>query len=131
MGDLIIGSQPTTFNRRDSNSHPVPIVERRLHHRYTISLRCTLVRSSRNSPAEMPLTGTIRDIGSGCVCLTSDCIGHSSHLTPGKTVEISIDWPVRLQRVGLQLRCRGRICRNDAEGIAIEFKSYEFRTRKS
>ena len=94
---------------------------RRSHRRYTIELgiRCREIRGDRD------VFGKISDISTGGVRFTS-----SQSQAPGTTVEISIEWPMRLDGTcHLQLKGRGRVLRSDENETAIKIERYEFCTR--
>ena len=51
-------------------------------------------------------------------------------LTPGRRVEISVDWPAQLNnQCALKLVARGRIVRFEGDRAALEIMQHEFRTR--
>ncbi len=53
-------------------------------------------------------------------------------LQPGQLVEVSVDWPARLEnQVPLKLVAEGRIVRNNDGQTAMRIDKYEFRTRKA
>jgi CheY-like chemotaxis protein len=52
-------------------------------------------------------------------------------LQPGQLVQVSVDWPARLEnQVPLKLVAEGRIVRNNDGQTAMRIDKYEFRTRK-
>lgn len=52
-------------------------------------------------------------------------------LQPGQLVQVSVDWPARLEnQVPLKLVAEGRIVRNSEGQTAMRIDKYEFRTRK-
>jgi hypothetical protein len=56
----------------------------------------------------------------------------SERLQPGRMVEVSVNWPARLDGTcPLQLVATGRIVRSDDETAAVRIERYEFRTRAS
>src|SRR5207237_1990983 len=84
---------------------------RRLYRRYPIDLgiRCRVLRNNQI------ISGKVCDISSGGVRFIS-----SEILTPGKKVELSIDWPVLLDGAcPLQLKFWGRIVRSDKLATAF------------
>jgi hypothetical protein len=49
----------------------------------------------------------------------------------GATLEIRIDWPVRLQeRLPVELLINGTLVRHDEEGLVVAVDRYEFRTTR-
>jgi hypothetical protein len=53
-------------------------------------------------------------------------------LEAGQRLEISISWPVRLNKdCGLRLVGRAKVVRSDANGVAVVFDCHEFRTCRS
>lgn len=69
--------------------------------------------------------GRTRNMSSGGILFTSDF-----RLTAGYRVEVSVDWPARLNDTcSLKLVALGKIVRTDAETAAIQIEKYDFRTR--
>jgi len=69
--------------------------------------------------------GTTLNIGSGGILFTTE-----DKLPMGRTVEISVNWPARLDGVcPLQFVATGRVIRSDAQRAAVRIERYEFRTR--
>ena len=102
------------------------VEERRGGDRFPIVRDLTYrVLNSRNGP----------ETGSGKTINISSCgvlISTKAPLTPGKQLEISINWPVRLDGTcGLNLVARGRVVRSKGTLVAVEIEKYEFRTRAS
>jgi hypothetical protein len=53
-------------------------------------------------------------------------------LEPGQLVQISLDWPARLEKqIPLKLVAEGRIVRNVKGVAAMTIEKYEFRTRRT
>jgi FixJ family two-component response regulator len=53
-------------------------------------------------------------------------------LHPGQLVQVSLDWPVRLEnQVPLKLVAEGRVVRNSQGQTAMTIDKYEFRTRRA
>jgi PilZ domain-containing protein len=68
--------------------------------------------------------GRTRNMSSGGILFTIE-----TRLTPGYRVELSVDWPARLNETcGLKLVALGKIVRSDAETAAIQIEKYDFRT---
>ncbi|HXE64478.1 MAG TPA: response regulator [Bryobacteraceae bacterium] len=56
----------------------------------------------------------------------------SEALEPGQLVQVSVDWPARLEnQIPLKLVAEGRIVRNIKGVAAMTIEKYEFRTRRS
>jgi PilZ domain-containing protein len=69
--------------------------------------------------------GRTCNMSSGGILFTSE-----ARLTAGYRVELSVDWPARLNEIcGLKLVAMGKIVRSDAETAAIQIEKYDFRTR--
>jgi DNA-binding NarL/FixJ family response regulator len=55
----------------------------------------------------------------------------SEQFQPGQLVQVSLDWPARLEnQVPLKLVAEGRIVRNSGGQTAMTIEKYEFRTRR-
>ena len=55
-----------------------------------------------------------------------------SRLQAGRTVEVSVNWPARLDgSCPLKLVATGRVVRSEALRAAVKIERYEFRTRRS
>jgi CheY-like chemotaxis protein len=53
-------------------------------------------------------------------------------LEPGQLIQVSVDWPARLEnQIPLKLVAEGRIVRNDKGIAAMTIEKYEFRTRRA
>jgi hypothetical protein len=71
--------------------------------------------------------GSTLNMGSGGILFTTQ-----EQLPVGRTVEISVNWPARLDGVcPLQFVAMGRIVRSDANTAAVKIERYEFKTRSS
>lgn len=71
-------------------------------------------------------TGTTVNISSSGVLFTTDCL-----VMPGGPVEVSIDWPVKLNAVcPLQLVIQGQIVRTEQGQVAMQMRQYQFRTMR-
>ena len=67
------------------------------------------------------------DMSSGGILFTT-----SERLQPGRLIEISVNWPARLDGTcALQLVATGRVVRSDNETAAVRIERYEFKTRAS
>jgi DNA-binding NarL/FixJ family response regulator len=57
--------------------------------------------------------------------------GTNEPLQPGQLLQVSVDWPARLENeVALKLVAEGRVIRNVDGQAAVRIDKYEFRTRK-
>ena len=69
--------------------------------------------------------GKTLDMSSGGVRFTT-----SEKLPQGRTVELSVNWPARLEGTCLlQLIATGHVVRSDHSTAAVRIERYEFRTR--
>jgi hypothetical protein len=72
-------------------------------------------------------TGRTLNIGSGGVLFTTE-----DKLPLGRTVELSVNWPARLDGIcPLKFVAVGRVIRAEADIAAVRIERYEFRTRAS
>ena len=99
------------------------VEERRRRTRFPINLEVRYtVPGRRRGQAGL---GHTLNISSRGVLMTAD---HS--LSPGTPVQLSIDWPVHLNRqCSLALHVGGKVVRSDSGQTAVQFRSYELRTR--
>jgi c-di-GMP-binding flagellar brake protein YcgR len=71
--------------------------------------------------------GKTVDISSGGILFTT-----TERLQPGRLIEISVNWPARLDGTcALQLVATGRVVRSDEETAAVRIERYEFKTRST
>jgi hypothetical protein len=71
--------------------------------------------------------GTTLNIGSGGVLFTTE-----ERLPIGRTVELSVNWPARLDGIcPLQFVAIGRVVRSEEDRAAVRIDRYEFKTRSS
>jgi hypothetical protein len=69
--------------------------------------------------------GKTLNIGSGGVLFTTE-----HRLPVGRTVEISVNWPARLDGTcPLKFVASGRVIRSEDDRAAVRIERYEFRTR--
>ena len=55
-----------------------------------------------------------------------------NRLQPGRTVEVSVNWPARLDgSCALKFVATGRVVRSEPQRAAVKIERYEFRTRRS
>jgi hypothetical protein len=72
-------------------------------------------------------TGKTLNIGSGGVLFTTE-----EQLPLGRTVELSVNWPARLDGTcPLKFVAVGRVIRSEPGMAAVRIERYEFRTRAS
>ena len=70
-------------------------------------------------------TGKTLDIASGGILFSTD-----ERLALGKTVEVSVHWPARLDGTcPLQFVATGKVVRSDHGKTAVRIEKYEFKTR--
>lgn len=113
--DINYGGQPLggTLDRRENN-------------RFSFSEEVRY-RVRESKAIQFTGAGKTVDISSGGILFTT-----SGPLPLGRLVEISINWPARLEGTcPLQLVATGRIVRADAAKAAMRIERYEFRTRSS
>lgn len=102
-----------TLDRRETNRFPV---------REEVRYRVLQSKAVQYSGA-----GKTLDISSGGILFTT-----SEPLPAGRLVEISVNWPARLDGTcPLQLVATGRIVCADGTQAAVRIERYEFRTRSS
>lgn len=102
-----------------------PAAERRASDRFPIQreVRFRLLSKRLHGEAEEG-TGTTVNISSTGVLFATEKM-----LSPGKRIELSINWPAELDnRCQLRLIARGRITRHQDGCAAVEIHQYEFRT---
>lgn len=69
--------------------------------------------------------GRTIDMSSGGILFTT-----TEQLPPGRMVELSVNWPARLDGTCLlQLVATGRVVRSDRTMAAVRIERYEFKTR--
>jgi len=70
-------------------------------------------------------SGTTLNIGSGGIFFTTE-----ERLPLGRTVEISVNWPARLDGTcPLQFVATGRVVRAEGDRAAVRIEKYQFKTR--
>ena len=97
--------------------------ERRESNRFPLKedLKYRLVHSKQ----EISGSGTTLNIGSGGILFTTQ-----ETLPVGRTIEISVNWPARLDGVcALQFVAVGRVIRAEAGRAAVRIDKYQFKTR--
>ena len=100
--------------------------ERRSHLRYPVALDLHYRLFGRRAP-RLEGAGKTCNLSTGGIFFCAD-----RSLPEGLSVELSIDWPVRLEgKCLLRLRIAGRIIRSSEMGTAVKTTRYEFYTRGS
>src|SRR5690242_12149664 len=90
-------------------------------------------------PIHQPLCRTFRNGKRSKVAAAGQTVYMSSHeigftanpaLSPGQRVEMSVNWPVKLDRTcGLKLVICGHVLQNDRTMAVVKIEHYEFHTR--
>jgi hypothetical protein len=110
---VALATDPSTAERRSHLRYPV---EFDLHYRF-------LGRRGRRQEG----AGKTCNLSKGGIFFCAD-----RSLPEGLSVELSIDWPVRLEgKCLLRLRIAGTIVRSSEMGTAVKTTRYEFYTRGS
>ena len=109
----------------DVNSAPVGgLPERRGTNRFPVR-EDVRYRVTQSRTSKIVGCGTTLNIGSGGILFTTE-----EKLPIGRTVELSVNWPARLDGVcPLQFVATGRVIRADMQRAAVRIERYEFRTR--
>ncbi len=98
--------------------------ERRASGRFPIQQEVIYTLLDGRNRSEM-VAGRTVDMSSGGILFTT-----SESLDPGKRLEISVNWPARLDGTcRLKLVAMGRVVRSEADRAAIAIEHYEFRTQ--
>jgi hypothetical protein len=101
---------------------PLGFADRRANHRYAVSLELTyrLLKGDRSG------IGRTLDISSRGLC----CAGMGP-LAPGTWIELSLNWPIRLDNgCPLKMLVVGPVLRSDAGSTAIAIDTHRFHTRR-
>jgi len=107
-------SEVTGKDRRESSRFPL---QEDLHYRLI---------NSKNQEA-ITGVGTTLNIGSGGILFTTEEL-----LPIGKTIEISVNWPARLDGTcALKFVAMGRVIRSETNRAAVRIERYQFKTRGS
>lgn len=100
------------------------IPERRNGSRFPIEREMRYRVGNKGHTTSEGVGRTLNISSSGILFTSSDAA-----LRPGKRIEVSINWPARLDKgCHLRLAARGRISRIVGNEIAVEVEHYEFRT---
>lgn len=111
----------------DNDSRLDPSVERRTSKRFRIEEDVSYKSLDQRAAAPENGAGRTIDISSGGVLFESGQRLHS-----GKRVEVSINWPVRLEGgCPLKFVAVGRVVRADEKSAAVTIEQYQFRTRRT
>jgi hypothetical protein len=110
----------------DSNSaHDGGLPERRGTNRFPVR-EDVRYRVSQSRAGKIVGCGTTLNIGSGGILFTTE-----EKLPIGRTVELSVTWPVRLDGIcPLQFVATGRVVRSEVQRAAVRIERYEFKTRR-
>jgi hypothetical protein len=105
------------------DAHSGGLPERRGTSRFPVreDLRYRVVQSRA---ALVSGCGATLNIGSGGILFTTE-----DKLPVGRTVELSVNWPAKLDGISLQFVATGRVVRSDAGRAAVRIERYEFKTR--
>ncbi len=99
----------------------IDLQDRRRSRRYELALDLRY-RVVRGGEVALEGQGKTRDISTTGLCFETEGL-----LPEGATVEIAIDWPVRLGgRMPLSLNVMGRVVRSGEEGIGVRMTWREF-----
>ncbi len=102
-----------TLDRRESNRFPL-----------SENVQYRVINNRSDKAAGY---GRTLDMSSSGIYFTTE-----SPLNPGRTVEIAIDWPARLDGIcPLRFVAVGRVVRAEPRRAALRIERYEFRTRRS
>ena len=107
-----------------NSAPPGGYLERRGTSRFPLQedVRYKIIQSKTH---QMSGSGSTLNIGSGGILFTTE-----ERLPLGKTVELSVNWPARLDGTcPLQFVAVGRVVRSDSRRAAVRIEKYEFRTR--
>ena len=98
--------------------------ERRGSTRFALSLELRYAVLDRHTPLETGSGRTI-DVSSSGLSFNAD-----RPLLIGQKLKVSIDWPVLLGSVQLQLIISGGVVRSNGTMTALQIERHEFRTRR-
>jgi hypothetical protein len=109
-----------------TSAHSGGLQERRGTNRFPVrqDVRYRVIQSKT---AKINGSGTTLNMGSGGILFTTQ-----EKLTLGRIVELSVNWPARLDGIcPLQFVATGRVVRSESGVAAVRIERYEFRTRSS
>ena len=116
--------EPMNTSTDSTSAHVGGLPERRGTNRFPVreDVRYRLVQARA---AKVSGCGTTLNIGSRGILFTTQ-----DKLPIGRLVELSVNWPARLDGVCLlQFVATGRVVRSEAERAAVHIERYEFKTR--
>ena len=116
--------EPMNTSTDSTGAHIGGLPERRGTNRFPVR-EDVRYRSTQSRTAKITGCGTTLNIGSGGILFTTE-----ERLPVGRTVELSVNWPARLDGVcPLQFVATGRVIRSEAQRAAVRIERYEFKTR--
>src|ERR1035438_5889302 len=116
--------EPMNTSTDGKGAHVGGPPERRVTNRFPVR-EDVRYRVMESRTAKIIGCGTTLNIGSGGILFTTE-----EKLPIGRTVELSVNWPARLDGVcPLQFVATGRVIRSDALSAAVHIEKYEFKTR--
>jgi hypothetical protein len=113
---------PTPAKARGTGSPDLPEVERRLHHRYPITLDVEYKLLTTGIREQIGIGKTVNISSVGVLFVATD------DLPVRRPVEVLIDWPF-LKKGGRPLKVvmYGRVIRSDGKLVAVQVSRPEFR----
>jgi len=103
-----------------------PEADRRHSDRFPIAREMRYRILNKGSVAESGAGNTVNMSSSGVLFVTERI------MSPGCRVELSINWPVKLNdKCALRFVARGRVVRSERGAAALEILEHEFRTQAS
>ena len=120
----VLGAQTTTHNRRQVSSQGYSnLSERRASQRFLIECKAEYRVISRGV-ADVSGWGQTVNVSSSGILLTVEHV-----LSVGWRMEVSVDWPVRLDdKIPLKWVLKGQVVRSATREVALSIKRYQFRT---
>src|SRR5664280_804654 len=116
--------EPMNTSTDSKSAHVGGLPERRGTNRFPVR-EDVRYRMAQSRAAKITGCGTTLNIGSGGILFTTE-----ERLPVGRTVELSVNWPARLDGVcPLQFVATGRVIRSDVQRAAVRIERYEFKTR--
>lgn len=116
--------EPMNISTDGKSAHGGGLPERRGTNRFPVR-EDVRYRVTQSRSAKIIGCGTTLNIGSGGILFTTE-----EKLPVGRTVELSVNWPARLDGVcPLQFVATGRVIRADVQRAAVRIEKYEFKTR--
>jgi len=116
--------EPMNTSTDSKSAHVGGLPERRGTNRFPVR-EDVRYRLTQSRTAKITGCGTTLNIGSGGILFTTE-----ERLPVGRTVELSVNWPARLDGVcPLQFVATGRVIRSDVQRAAVRIERYSFKTR--